>query len=118
MTYTGIAVVAALVAVALDRWVAHTRLTTSRTWWAAYGIIVVVGHDEVGAALVLGRGTHGNSLADKADVRVGAGRSTAVSRCLVLPFGCDGFEGFDAVFVAASAAPLRPVSATFAVGNT
>jgi lycopene cyclase domain-containing protein len=41
MTYTGIAVVAALAAVALDRWGAQTRLTTSRTWWTAYGIIVV-----------------------------------------------------------------------------
>jgi lycopene cyclase domain-containing protein len=41
MTYTGIAIVAVLVALALDRWAAHTRLTTSRTWWTAYGIIVV-----------------------------------------------------------------------------
>jgi len=41
MTYTTIAVVAALAAVALDRWGAHTRLTTSATWWVAYGIIVV-----------------------------------------------------------------------------
>ena len=40
MTYTAIAVVAALAAVALDRWPARTRLTTSGTWWAAYGIIV------------------------------------------------------------------------------
>ncbi|MDX6326308.1 MAG: hypothetical protein QOK15_2662, partial [Nocardioidaceae bacterium] len=41
MTYTAIAVVAALAAVALDRWAARTRLTTSGTWWAAYGILVV-----------------------------------------------------------------------------
>lgn len=41
MTYTAIAVVAVLAAVAVDRWVARTRLTTSGTWWAAYGIIVV-----------------------------------------------------------------------------
>jgi lycopene cyclase domain-containing protein len=40
MTYTTIAVVAALAAVALDRWAAHTRLTTSRTWWVTYGIII------------------------------------------------------------------------------
>ena len=40
MTYTALAVVAVLAAVALDRSAAHTRLTTSRTWWAAYGIIV------------------------------------------------------------------------------
>ena len=39
MTYTAIAVVAALAAVALDRWGARTRLTTTGTWWAAYGII-------------------------------------------------------------------------------
>jgi lycopene cyclase domain-containing protein len=41
MTYTAMAVVAALAAVALDRWAARTRLTTSGTWWAAYGIIVL-----------------------------------------------------------------------------
>jgi lycopene cyclase domain-containing protein len=41
MTYTAIAVAAALAAVALDRTAARTRLTTSGTWWAAYGIIVV-----------------------------------------------------------------------------
>jgi lycopene cyclase domain-containing protein len=40
MTYTAIAVVAVLAAVALDRWVARTRLTTTSAWWAAYGIIV------------------------------------------------------------------------------
>ena len=41
MTYTSIALVAALAAAALDRWLARTRLTASGTWWAAYGIIVV-----------------------------------------------------------------------------
>jgi lycopene cyclase domain-containing protein len=41
VTYTAIALVAAVVAVALDRWVARTRLTTSSTWWTAYGIVVV-----------------------------------------------------------------------------
>ena len=41
MTYTAIAVVAALVAVGVDRWAARTRLTASRAWWTAYGIIVV-----------------------------------------------------------------------------
>ncbi len=40
MTYTAIAVVAVLAAVALDRWAARTRLTTTRDWWVAYGIIV------------------------------------------------------------------------------
>jgi lycopene cyclase domain-containing protein len=40
MTYTAITVVAVLAAVGLDRWAAGTRLTTSGTWWAAYGIIV------------------------------------------------------------------------------
>jgi lycopene cyclase domain-containing protein len=41
VTYTAIAAGAALAAIALDRWAARTRMTTSRTWWAAYGIIVV-----------------------------------------------------------------------------
>jgi len=41
VTYTGITIVAVLAAVALDRWVAHTRLTSTGTWWTAYGIIVV-----------------------------------------------------------------------------
>jgi lycopene cyclase domain-containing protein len=40
MTYTAIAVVAGLTAVALDRWGARTRLTSRATWWATYGIIV------------------------------------------------------------------------------
>ena len=40
MTYTAIAVLAALAAVGLDHWGARTRLTSSGTWWAAYGIIV------------------------------------------------------------------------------
>lgn len=40
MTYTAIAVVAVVAAVVLDRWAARTRLTTSATWWTAYGIIV------------------------------------------------------------------------------
>ena len=41
MTYTAIAAVAVLAAVVVDRWVARTRLTSSSTWWSAYGIIVV-----------------------------------------------------------------------------
>lgn len=40
MTYTAMTVVAVVAAIALDRWGARTRLTTTRTWWAAYGIIV------------------------------------------------------------------------------
>jgi lycopene cyclase domain-containing protein len=40
MTYTAIAVVAALMAVTLDRWGARTRLTGRPAWWATYGIIV------------------------------------------------------------------------------
>ena len=40
MTYTAIAVVGVLAAVALDLWVARTRLTTTGLWWAAYGIMV------------------------------------------------------------------------------
>jgi lycopene cyclase domain-containing protein len=41
MSYTAIAVVAVLAAVALDRWAAHTRLVARGTWWVAYGIILV-----------------------------------------------------------------------------
>ena len=41
MTYTAIALSAVVAAVALDRWAARTRLTTTSRWWAAYGIIVV-----------------------------------------------------------------------------
>ena len=40
MTYTTLTVVAVLAALALDRWGARTRLTSTRTWWSAYGIIV------------------------------------------------------------------------------
>jgi lycopene cyclase domain-containing protein len=40
VSYTAIAVLAALAAVALDRWGARTRLTASATWWLAYAIIV------------------------------------------------------------------------------
>jgi lycopene cyclase domain-containing protein len=40
VTYTAIAVVAVLAAVAVDRWAIRTRLTSSGTWWAAYGIMV------------------------------------------------------------------------------
>jgi lycopene cyclase domain-containing protein len=41
MTYTTITLVAVLAAVALDRWAARTRLTTTKAWWTAYAIIVV-----------------------------------------------------------------------------
>jgi lycopene cyclase domain-containing protein len=41
LTYTAIAVAAVVAVLALDRWGARTRLTTSRAWWAAYAIIVV-----------------------------------------------------------------------------
>jgi lycopene cyclase domain-containing protein len=40
VTYTAITVVAVLAAVALDRWVVRTRVTSTATWWSAYGIIV------------------------------------------------------------------------------
>ena len=40
MTYTAVTVVAVLAAVALDRWGARTRLTSTRSWWAAYAIVV------------------------------------------------------------------------------
>ena len=41
MSYTTITVVAVVAAIVLDRWVARTRLTSTRTWWTAYAIIVV-----------------------------------------------------------------------------
>ncbi|MCY7400734.1 MAG: lycopene cyclase domain-containing protein [Nocardioides sp.] len=40
MSYTALAVLGVLAALAVDRWVARTRLTTTRDWWAAYAIIV------------------------------------------------------------------------------
>ncbi len=40
MTYTALTVVSIIAAVAVDRWVARTRLTSTTTWWSAYGIIV------------------------------------------------------------------------------
>lgn len=40
MSYTALAVLGVLMAVAIDRWVARTRLTTTRDWWSAYAIIV------------------------------------------------------------------------------
>ena len=41
MTYTAMAALGVLAALALDRWVARTRLTTTGDWWAAYSIIVL-----------------------------------------------------------------------------
>ena len=40
MTYTALTVLAVLAALSLDRWAVRTRLTATRTWWSAYGIIV------------------------------------------------------------------------------
>ena len=40
MTYTSLAVLGVLVAVVVDRWVARTRITSTRDWWSAYAIIV------------------------------------------------------------------------------
>lgn len=40
MSYTALAVIGVLVAVSLDRWIARTRLTSTRDWWAAYAIII------------------------------------------------------------------------------
>jgi len=40
MSYTQLAVLAVVLAIALDRWGARTRLTTQGSWWAAYGIVV------------------------------------------------------------------------------
>ena len=41
MTYTAIALVGVVTAIALDRWIVRTRLTTTGAWWATYGIIVL-----------------------------------------------------------------------------
>jgi lycopene cyclase domain-containing protein len=40
MSYTALALVAVPLAVALDRWVLRTRLTSTRSWWLAYAIVV------------------------------------------------------------------------------
>ena len=40
MSYTALAVVGVVAAVVLDRWVARTRVTSTRDWWSAYAIIV------------------------------------------------------------------------------
>ncbi len=40
MTYTALAALAVVAALAVDRWGAGTRLTTTKAWWSAYGIIV------------------------------------------------------------------------------
>ena len=40
MSYTLLAGIGVVAAVVLDRWVARTRLTSTRDWWAAYAIIV------------------------------------------------------------------------------
>lgn len=40
MTYTALTVVAVLATIALDRWVTRTRVTSTASWWSAYGIIV------------------------------------------------------------------------------
>ena len=40
MTYTAVAAIAVLATIVLDRWVARTRLTSTRDWWMAYAIII------------------------------------------------------------------------------
>ena len=40
MTYTALACLGVVVALVVDRWVARTRLTSTRDWWSAYAIIV------------------------------------------------------------------------------
>ena len=40
MSYTLLAVLCVPIAVAIDRWVARTRITSTRDWWSAYAIIV------------------------------------------------------------------------------
>lgn len=40
MSYTVLAVLGVVASIALDRWGLRTRMTTSRTWWLSYAIIV------------------------------------------------------------------------------
>ena len=40
MSYTVLALLGVVASIALDRWGLRTRLTTSRTWWLSYAIIV------------------------------------------------------------------------------
>ena len=40
MSYTALAVLGVVAALVLDRWIARTRLTSTRDWWAAYAIII------------------------------------------------------------------------------
>lgn len=40
MTYTVLAVLGVVASVIVDRWLLRTRLTSLRTWWIAYAIIV------------------------------------------------------------------------------
>jgi lycopene cyclase domain-containing protein len=40
MTYTAVAATCVVLALVLDRWVARTRVTSTRDWWFAYAIIV------------------------------------------------------------------------------
>lgn len=40
MTYTALAVIAVLASVCVDRWLVRSRLTSSRNWWTAYGILL------------------------------------------------------------------------------
>jgi lycopene cyclase domain-containing protein len=40
VSYTSLAVIGVVAALVLDRWVARTRVTSTRDWWSAYAIIV------------------------------------------------------------------------------
>ena len=40
MSYTLLAVLCVPLAVVVDRWIARTRITSTRDWWSAYAIIV------------------------------------------------------------------------------
>ena len=40
MSYTAIALLCVPLALVVDRWVARTRVTSTRDWWSAYAIIV------------------------------------------------------------------------------
>ena len=96
MTYTAIAVVAALAAVALDRWAARTRLTTSGTWWAAYGIIFFF--QLLTNGWLTGRGI----VRYSSDAIVGSDRVIASTDC-----GFGTFAGYGKIDPAVAWAKLR-----------
>ncbi|KRE42600.1 lycopene cyclase domain-containing protein [Knoellia sp. Soil729] len=54
MSYTALAAVAVVLALALDLWALRTRLTTTSTWWLSY--VIVVGFQLLTNGWLTGRG--------------------------------------------------------------